>query len=166
MKLTGQVFQISSKTSWTKFVLKCNKNIWDREDSYIFKRCILRHSEVNHLSLRMRNAKGTGERDVSLKTVKESVACRDIHDPEDSKLIALFLLMPHKLSLGKKQTSSKLIVMQREYITTNGDSASLWVQWLCFRYQNNTYKSRKARWDSVCLPVGLISPHSCHLWVW
>lgn len=99
MKLTGQVFQISFKTSWTKFVLKCNKNICDKEEScYLEEVCILRHSEINHLSPSTRSAEGPGEKEISLETVKESVAGRGIHDPEDSTLTALFLLVPHKLS--------------------------------------------------------------------
>lgn len=133
--------------------------------------CILRHGEINHVSLRMRSAGGMEVKDLSLKTVEENVACRDIHNREDSKttafwiLIVLFLACDLHTLLGEKQTSLKLIVMQLEYFTANGYSASHWVQWLCFGYQNNPYKSWKWSWDSVCLLVGLTSLHFCHLWI-
>lgn len=50
--------------------------------------CILRHSEINLVSLRMRSADSMGEKDSSLKIVKENVACRDTHDTEDSERTA------------------------------------------------------------------------------
>lgn len=104
-----------------------------------------------------------GGKDSRLKTVKENAACRDIHDTEDSKRAAFWILIVPcpayalQTLLGEKQTSLKLIGMQLECITANGDSASHWVQWLRSGYQNNTYKSWKWSWDSMCLPVGLTS---------
>lgn len=132
---------------------------------------ILKHSKINLVSLRMRSVDGMGGKDLSLKIVKENVACRDIHDTEDRErtafwsLIVLFLADVLQTLLGEKQSSLKLIVMQLEYITANGYSASHWVQWLCCGYENNTYKSWEWSWDSMCLLVGLTSLHCCHLWV-